>query len=399
MLRYLSAGESHGPALTVILDGVPAGLSLTATDHIDPWLRRRQGGYGRGQRMVIEQDRAGLKGGVRAGRTTGAPLAIEIVNRDWANWQDVMSTEPGNEPRKRAVTQPRPGHADLAGGMKYGHKDLRDVLERASARETASRVAAGAVALRLLDELGISSSARVVSLGGVDCDGGMDWERLEDLDASPLRSFDAAAEDRIIDLIDAAKVRGDTLGGVVEARFKGVPVGLGSYVQWDRKLDGQLAQAVMSIPAIKGMEIGEGWRAATLPGSQVHDAIVGSGRSDAAEAAAGSAPDEERYRRGTNRSGGLEGGMTNGEELVIRAAMKPIATLMQPLTTIDVVSHAKVDASRERSDVTAVPAASIVVLAMSALTLANALADKFGSDTVREMRQRLDAHRAYTATY
>jgi len=384
MLRYLSAGESHGPALTVILDGVPAGLSLTAAEHIDPWLRRRQGGYGRGQRMVIEQDRATFKGGVRAGRTTGAPLAIEIVNRDWANWQDVMAAEPGNEPRKRALTQPRPGHADLAGGVKYGHKDLRDVLERASARETASRVAAGAVALRLLDELGISASARVISLAGVDCDGGMDWERLEVLDASPLRSFDQSAEEQIIDLIDAAKERGDTLGGVVEARFKGVPVGLGSFVQWDRKLDGQLAQAVMSIPAIKGVEIGDGWRAASLPGSEVHDPIVGG---------------VERYSRASNRSGGLEGGMTNGEELVVRAAMKPIATLMRPLPTVDVVTHAPADASRERSDVTAVPAASIVVLAMTALTLARSLGDKFGSDTVHEMRQRLDAHRADTATY
>lgn len=384
MLRYLSAGESHGPALTVILDGVPAGLSLTAAEHIDPWLRRRQGGYGRGQRMVIEQDRATFKGGVRAGRTTGAPLAIEIVNRDWANWQDVMAAEPGNEPRKRALTQPRPGHADLAGGVKYGHKDLRDVLERASARETASRVAAGAVALRLLDEPGISASARVISLAGVDCDGGMDWERLEELDASPLRSFDQSAEEQIIDLIDAAKERGDTLGGVVEARFKGVPVGLGSFVQWDRKLDGQLAQAVMSIPAIKGVEIGDGWRAASLPGSEVHDPIVGG---------------VERYSRASNRSGGLEGGMTNGEELVVRAAMKPIATLMRPLPTVDVVTHAPADASRERSDVTAVPAASIVVLAMTALTLARSLGDKFGSDTVHEMRQRLDAHRAYTATY
>lgn len=384
MLRYVSAGESHGPALTIILDGVPAGLPLTTVDHVDPWLRRRQGGYGRGQRMVIEQDRAVFKGGVRAGRTTGAPVAMEIVNRDWANWHDVMAVEPGGEPRKRAVTQPRPGHADLAGGVKYGHKDLRDVLERASARETAARVAAGAVALRLLEELGVAACARVISLGGIDCGGTMDWARVADLDASPLRCFDADAEERIVDLIDAAKVQGDTLGGVVEARFRGVPVGLGSFVQWDRKLDGQLAQAVMSIPAIKGMEIGDGWRAATLPGSQVHDAIVGGGA---------------RYDRATNRSGGLEGGMTNGEELVVRAAMKPIATLMRPLPTVDVVTHAPADASRERSDVTAVPAASIVVLAMCALTLANAAADKFGADTLLEMRQRLEAHRAYTAAY
>ncbi|NLG07899.1 MAG: chorismate synthase [Deinococcales bacterium] len=385
MLRYLSAGESHGPALTVILDGVPAGLPLTPDSDIDPWLRRRQSGYGRGQRMVIEQDRAVLKGGVRAGRTTGAPVALEIVNRDWQNWLEVMDPAPGNEPRKRALTEPRPGHADVTGGIKYGHKDLRDVLERASARETASRVAAGAVALKLLAELGVEACARVVSLGGVACDGGMDWQRLGELDESPLRTFDREAEDRIVDLIDAAKERGDTLGGVVEARFRGVPVGLGSYVQWDRKLDGRLAQAVMSIPAIKGCEIGDGWEAAALPGSEVHDPIVGGEAS--------------RYQRASNRSGGLEGGMTTGEELVVRAAMKPIATLMRPLPTVDVVSHRPADAARERSDVTAVPAASIVVLAMSALTLANAVMEKFGGDSLRELRANLAAYREHVASY
>lgn len=385
MLRYLSAGESHGPALTVLLEGVPAGLDLVAADHLDPWLRRRQGGYGRGQRMVIETDRATLKGGVRAGRTTGAPLALEIVNRDWANWQDVMAPEPGNEPRRRAVTEPRPGHADLAGGIKYRHKDLRDVLERASARETASRVAAGAVALRLLDALGVEACARVVSMAGIACDGGMDWSRTAALDESPLRTFDRDAEDRIIDRIDQAKEQGDTLGGVVEARFRGVPVGLGSHVQWDRKLDGRLAQAVMSVPAIKGCEIGDGWRNATVPGSEVHDAIVGL--------------EHGHYRRATNRSGGLEGGITTGEELVVRAAMKPIATLMRPLPTIDVVTHQAADAARERSDVTAVPAASIVVLAMAALTLADAVLEKFGGDTLDELRERLEAHRAFVAAY
>src|SRR5690554_5617066 len=219
MLRFFTAGESHGPALTIILDGVPAGLPLVAADDIDPWLRRRQSGYGRGQRMVIEQDRATLKGGVRAGRTTGSPLALEILNKDWQNWQEIMAPEPGNEPRKRALTEPRPGHADLTGGVKYGHKDLRDVLERASARETAARVAAGAVALQLLKELGVEASARVVSMAGIDCDGGMRWDRLDDLDASPLRTFDEEAEERIIDRIDAAKEQGDTIGGVVEARF------------------------------------------------------------------------------------------------------------------------------------------------------------------------------------
>ena len=385
MLRFFTAGESHGPALTIILDGVPAGLPLVAADDIDPWLRRRQSGYGRGQRMVIEQDRATLKGGVRAGRTTGSPLALEILNKDWQNWQEIMAPEPGNEPRRRALTEPRPGHADLTGGIKYGHKDLRDVLERASARETAGRVAAGSVALKFLSELGIEHCARVVSMAGVDCGAGMDWDRLYALDESPLRTFDQEAEDEIIDRVDAAKERGDTIGGVVEARFRHVPIGLGTYTQWDRKLDGRLAQAVMSIQAMKGCEIGDGWQAASLPGSSVHDAIVGS--------------EGARYQRASNRSGGLEGGMTNGEELVVRAAMKPIATLMQPLQTIDVVSHEPVAASRERSDVTAVPAASIVVLSMCAIVLASAVMEKFGSDTMREISQNLAAHREYAAAY
>jgi chorismate synthase len=384
MLRFLSAGESHGPALTVLLDGVPAGLELIAAEHIDPWLRRRQGGYGRGRRMVIETDAALLLAGVRAGRTTGAPVSIQIENRDWRNWSEIMSPEPGNEPRKKALTEARPGHADLAGGIKYGHKDLRDVLERASARETTSRVAAGAIALRLLEVVGVQACARVVSFAGIPCDGGMDWEALEQLDDSPIRSFDKEAEAWIIARIDQAKKDGDTLGGIVEARFRGLPVGLGSHTQWDRKLDGRLAQAAMSIQAIKGVEIGDGWRNATVAGSEVHDAIYRSG---------------EGYYRKSNRSGGLEAGMTNGEELVVRAAMKPIATLMKPLPTVDVVTHEVADAARERSDTTAVPAASIVLLAMTSLVLADALMEKFGADTVREIAERVEAHTRYVASY
>jgi chorismate synthase len=334
--------------------------------------------------MVIESDCAKIFGGVRAGHTTGAPVALHIENRDWKNWSETMSPEPGNLPRKRALTEARPGHADLAGGIKYRHKDLRDVLERASARETASRVAAGAVALRLLEQLGIQGCARVIGLGGIDCDGEMNWDSLDTLDESPIRSFDTAAEETIIERIDRAKHDGDTLGGVIEARFRGVPVGLGSHTQWDRKLDGRLAQAALSIQAIKGVEIGDGWRAAGLSGSAVHDAIY---------------HDQKGYFRRTNRSGGLEAGITTGEELVIRAAMKPIATLMKPLPTVDVVSHQAADAARERSDTTAVPAASIVLLAMTSLVLADASLEKFGGDTVQEIVERLDDHRTHVSQY
>ena len=385
MLRFLSAGESHGPELTSLLDGVPAGLELVASRDVDPWLRRRQGGYGRGRRQVIESDAATFTAGVRAGRTTGAPVVMRIANRDNGNWLEIMDPEPGNEPRRKALTEARPGHADLSGGIKYGHKDLRDVLERASARETAARVAAGAVALRILAGAGIEGCARVVNMAGVACDGGMDWDRIGELDESPLRCFDRDAEDEIIDRVDAARDNGDTIGGIIEARFRFVPVGLGSHTQWDRRLDGRLAQAALSIQAMKGVEIGDGWENALLPGSKVHDAIYHA--------------EDKGWHRRNNRAGGLEGGMTTGEELVVRAAMKPIATLMKPLETVDVVSHQPVAASRERSDVTAVPAASIVLLAMTSLVLADALIEKFGGDRMDELAARVAAHREYTAAY
>lgn len=383
MLRFLSAGESHGPLLTVLLDGVPAGLELIATHDIDPWLQRRQGGYGRGRRMKIETDKARIVSGVRAGKTTGAPISLEIKNRDWKNWQDIMSALPGNEPRKKALTKARPGHVDLAGGVKYGHKDLRDVLERASARETASRVAAGAIAHKLLESLGIQTMARVVNFAGIPCSGKLDWDNLDILDKSPIRSFDGIATKKVIEKIDKAKKDGDTLGGIIEARYKNLPIGLGSHTQWDRKLDGRLAQAAMSIQAIKAVEIGDGWQGAVDLGSQVHDAIYY----------------KNEYYRKTNRSGGLEGGVTNGSDLIIRAAMKPIATLMKPLETVDVVNKQIADAARERSDTTAVPAASIVLLMMTSIILADAIMEKFGSDTMREIASNLEHYNKYVSEY
>ncbi len=382
-MRFLTAGESHGPQLTAILEGVPAGLSLTKAD-IDPWLARRQGGYGRGRRMVIERDEVQFLSGVRAGRTTGGPITLMIENKDWRNWSEIMAPEPGSEPRKKALTAARPGHADLAGGIKYRHRDLRDVLERASARETAARVAVGAVALKLLSVLGVRGASHVVALGGVESEVPFDWGQLGAIEASPLRCLDAAAEARMIERIDQAKRDGDTLGGVIEVRFAGLPVGLGSFVQWDRKLDGRVAQAVMSVQAIKGVEVGLGFAAASRPGSAVHDAVFLR---------------EGGYARDTNGAGGLEGGMTNGEDLVVRAAMKPIATLMRPLPTVDVATHEAADAARERSDTTAVPAAGVILESVVGWTLADALLEKFGGDSLEELAGRVRAEREHAAAY
>lgn len=377
-MRFLTAGESHGPSLTAIVEGVPAHLPLSADD-INARLRARQVGYGRGARMRIERDEVSLTAGVRAGKTTGGPLALVIANLDHRNWAHVMDPAAGNEPRRRALHEARPGHADLAGGLKYEHADLRDVLERASARETAARVAVGAVALRLLEALGVRSAAFVRSLGGFEVADDFAWENMSAVEDSDLRVWDEALAAKMRARIDEAKRAGDTLGGVVEVQVHGLPVGLGSHVHWDRRLDGRLAAAVMSVPAIKAVEIGDGWQGAARLGSEVHDAIFHS--------------KEDGFHRHSNRAGGLEGGMTNGQPLVLRAAMKPIATLMRPLPTVNVQNMQPADAARERSDTTAVAAASVVVEAMVAWVLADAITERFGGDTLGELQERLGAAR------
>ncbi len=382
-MRFLTAGESHGPQLTAIIEGLPAGLPLRA-EQIDIWLARRQGGYGRGRRMQIETDRVQLLAGVRQGRTTGAPLALAILNRDHQNWLEVMDPSPSEGPRKRRVSRPRPGHADLAGGIKYRLSDLRDVLERASARETAARVAVGAVAHALLGELGIGGASLVRELGGVTSHASLDWDDPGAIWNSPVSCPDPEASAAMVAEIDAAKERGDTLGGVVEVRYRGLPIGLGSHVHWDRKLDGLLAQAVMRVQAIKGVEIGLGFQAARLPGQQVHDPILYG---------------EQGFARSSNSAGGIEGGMTNGEELLLRAAMKPIATLMRPLPAVDIVTHQPADAAIERSDTTAVPACAVIVQMVVAWTLANALLEKLGGDSMEQIRERFAADLTYARRY
>jgi chorismate synthase len=383
MLRFTTAGESHGPALVAILEGMVAGLHLLAAD-VDIELARRQQGYGRGRRMKIESDRAELLSGVRAGETLGSPIAMLIHNRDWKNWQEIMDPAPRDtDPeRKRAVTRPRPGHVDLSGMLKYDRDDARDVLERASARETTARVAAGAICRRFLREFGITLGSHVVHLGGVDA------KRPEKMpadlnaaaDASPLRTLDNGAEKEMIARIDAAKADGNTLGGIAEVICAGVPVGLGSHVSWDRKLDGRLAAAIMSIPAVKAVEIGLGVESARRKGSDVHDEIDADERNVRAG----------RVRRRSNRAGGMEGGVSNGEEIVVRAAMKPISTLMRPLGTIEMKTREPAQAVAERSDVTAVPAMGVIAEAMTAFVVAQALLEKFGGDSLKETRRNYD---------
>jgi chorismate synthase len=393
MLRFLTAGESHGQALVATLDGCPSGLRLDP-DAINRQLKRRQGGYGRGRRMAIESDCAEWLSGVRHGITTGAPIALMVRNRDWVNWQQTMFVEPAMPTGatgsvKPSVTRPRPGHADLAGSVKYDHDDIRDVLERASARETTSRVAVGSVARQLLEHFGIRIASHVTTIGDITLapDRVVSFANANALpDDGPLHCVDAEVETRMKAAIDAAGATGDTLGGAFEVIATGLPIGLGSYVQWDRKLDGRLAQAVMSIHAIKAVGFGIGPEVAVRPGSRVHDEIL-------------TAPLDATLpvRRPTNRAGGLEGGVTNGEDVRVSGYMKPISTLMTPLRSVDLATLVEEPAAIERSDVCAVPAAAVVAEAMVALVLADALVEKFGADSVDEIARNVAATAAYVA--
>jgi chorismate synthase len=388
MLRFLTAGESHGRALTVIVDGLPAGLAVDE-DAIAAELARRQLGYGRGRRMAIERDRAQILGGVRHGETIGAPVSLLIENRDWTNWQHTMSVSAdpaGDTPgaRRPAVTRPRPGHADLAGGLKYDRSDLRDVLERASARETAARVAAGTLARLLLTRAGVAIASHVFRVGpaGTDNPAAITFEQAAAIPLdSPLHAADRAAEQQMMAAIDRAKAAGDTLGGAFEVIARGMPAGVGSYTQWDAKLDGRLAHALTSVPAIKAVGIGDGVAAASRPGSEVHDEILPGATATG-------------IARPTNRAGGLEGGVTNGEDVRVTGYMKPISTLMKPLRSVDLATGEPSPAVIERSDVCAISAAAVVGESVVAWVLASAMIEKFGGDTVPDMLAALDAYRA-----
>ena len=377
MIRYLTAGESHGQGLAIIVEGIPAGVPLNE-DFIASQLKRRQRGYGRGGRMQIEQDYAHIISGVRHGFTLGSPIGMTIENRDWVNWTDTMSVTPTEADFQRVVRL-RPGHADLPGTMKYGFDDVRNVLERASARETAARVAAGAIAMRLLQEFDIQLRSHVISIGGIpgQINGAIDWEAVEE---SPVRCSDPEASQKMIDCIDEAREAGDTVGGVVEVIADSVPMGLGSHVHWDRKIDGRIAQALMSINAVKAVSIGEGWENVGMLGSQVHDVIEASDDSF------------RPWQRKTNRAGGTEGGMTNGMPLVARFAIKPISTLRKPLPSVDLNTGELVQAHYERSDVCQVPPAGVIGEAVVALVVADAFAEKFGGDSMDELRRNYEAY-------
>ena len=385
-LRFLNAGESHGPALTAIIEGIPSNLRISS-EYINRELARRQTGYGRGGRMKIEKDQVEILSGVRFGLTLGSPITLMVKNKDWENWTDIMAVE-GQPTEKREVLNPRPGHADLSGGIKYGFYDLRNVLERASARETTTRVAVGAVCKQLLEDVGIKIGSYVISIGELSVKDQIQdlslEERFERAEKSELRTPLPEEDEKFKKLIDLAREEGESLGGVFEVFATGVPVGLGSYVQWDRRIDGKIAQAIMSIQAIKGVEIGEGFRLSEKFGSQAHDEIFyEEGRG---------------FYHKTNRAGGIEGGMTNGEPVVVRAAMKPIPTLMRKksLRSVNIKTKEPFLAAKERSDVTAVPAAAVVGEAMLAIVLTDALLEKFGSDNWIEIKRRIKEFREYT---
>ncbi len=378
--RFLTAGESHGKGLTMIIEGLPAGLPLAESD-IAPDLARRQGGYGRGGRMKIEKDHAEITAGVRHGRTLGSPVALWIQNRDWVNWTEKMAIEPVETEIER-VTRLRPGHADLPGAIKYGFDDVRNVLERASARETAARVAVGAVAKRLLAEFGVTFRSHTLAIGGVRAEPlePIDWEAVE---ASPVRCADPKAAEAMVAAINAAKPDGDTVGGEIEVRVEGVPPGLGSHVHWDRRLDGRIAQAILSINAFKAVGLGLGFESAARRGSQVHDVILPIAQWHG-----------RPWRHATNNAGGIEGGITTGEPIIVRAAIKPIPTLAHPLPSVDLDTGEEVLAHYERSDVCVVPAAGVVAEAMVAIVLADAWLEKFGGDTLEEIRHNLQGYLA-----
>lgn len=387
-LRYLTAGETHGPQLTAIIEGLPSNLTIDF-EQLNFQLQRRQKGHGRGRRMQIETDTAQIVGGVRHGKTTGAPVALVVENKDWKHWTSVMNVEPieGGDEAKRRVHRPRPGHADLNGGLKYNLKDLRNVLERSSARETAARVAVGAVARQLLEKFGIKVAGHVVSIGGVVAQTPnlpID-ELIVQTEESPVRVVDKEAEQKMMELIDRMKTEGDTIGGVVECIVTGLPVGLGSHVQWDRKLDGRIAQAVVSINAFKGVEIGIGFEAARIPGSQVHDPIMHS--------------EETGFYRASNRAGGIEGGMSTGEPIVVKGVMKPIPTLYKPLASVDIDTKEPFTAQVERSDACAVPAASVVMEHVVAWEVAQAFLEKFGGDSIEEIQANVDSYLRQVEAY
>ncbi|MCU5330604.1 chorismate synthase [Bacillus wiedmannii] len=390
-MRYITAGESHGPQLTVILEGVPAGLTLTS-EHINKELLRRQKGHGRGRRMQIETDTVEIVSGVRHGMTLGSPITLIVKNDDFKHWTKVMGAEPISEKEskdmKRTITKPRPGHADLNGAIKYGHRDIRNVLERSSARETTVRVAAGAVAKQILKELGVEIAGHVLEIGGVQAKriSNLPIEEIQTItENSPVRCLDKEVEQEMMDAIDNAKSSGDSIGGIVEVIAEGMPIGVGSYVHYDRKLDAKLAGAIMSINAFKGAEIGVGFEAARQPGSKVHDEILWN--------------EENGYTRKTNNAGGLEGGMTTGMPIVVRGVMKPIPTLYKPLASVDIDTKEAFQASIERSDSCAVPAAGVVVESVVAWELAHALVEQFGKDRMDLIQQNITQHNKYAKEF